>query len=261
MLYFLGYILIGILAGTASGLLGIGGGVIIIPGLVWLFKAQGISYHLIMHMAAGTALASMILTASSSAYGHIKRGANVWPTYKRLAPGIIIGTIIGAIIGHFIPNRALEIIFGIFIIFFAVRMILNFQSKPSRKLPNNFFTFLIAFIIGAKSGILGIGGGAIIIPVLTYCNVKIRDTVAISATCSVTIAIIGAISFMLMGQYATHLPNLSIGYVYLPALLGIILVAPLCAQIGAYFSHRLPVDTLKRILGFVLLIIAVRMLS
>lgn len=259
-MFFALYMLIGSVAGILGGLLGIGGGIILIPALAWIFSKQGISYDLIMHIAAGTSLSSIIFIALSSAYGHAKRGSKIWSVYKKMVLGIIIGTIFGAIFGHFLPNRILEILFGIFVLFFSVRMIINIKQKPSRRLPNPFLLFLISFIIGTKSGILGIGGGAIIIPFLIYCNIPIRNVVAISASCSVTIAIIGCISYIIIGHYAINLPRLSVGYVYLPAFLGIIITAPIFAQIGAYLSHKLQVETLKKILGAILLLIAIKML-
>ncbi|MCK4869770.1 MAG: sulfite exporter TauE/SafE family protein [Gammaproteobacteria bacterium] len=259
-MHFILYLIIGAVAGTLSGLLGIGGGLIVIPALAWVYTRSGIAPHLIMHMAAGTSITAMIFTASSSLIGHLKRKAKVWPVYKKLALGVIIGTVLGAIFGHFLPDNILRILFGLFIFFVSFRMLLATKPKPTRTLPGKFGTSLIGFIIGAKSGILGIGGGAITIPVLSYCNVPTRNIVAISVACSLTIALIGSITFALTGMHATNLPAWSTGYIYWPGFLGISITAPLCAQFGAYFSHKLPVTTLKRILGVILLLIAAQML-
>lgn len=252
--------LIGSVAGVLSGLLGIGGGIIVIPLLVWLFKLQNIPSDLVMHLAAGTSLSVMIFTAASSLYGHLKRGIHIWPIYRQLAIGIVIGTIFGAVFGHFLPGKVLEMLFAIFIFIIAVRMLMAIKTKSERTLPRPLGMFSIALLIGGKSGLLGLGGGAITIPFLSYCNVPIRDIVAVSVSCSFTIAIIGTISFIITGQHAIDLPTWSLGYIYLPAFLGIVLTSPLCAQLGAYFSHKLPVTVLTRILGAVLLIMAIRML-
>ncbi|KPJ68186.1 MAG: hypothetical protein AMJ43_01940 [Coxiella sp. DG_40] len=252
--------LIGSVAGVLSGLLGIGGGIIVIPLLIWLFRIQNIPPDLVMHLAAGTSLSVMTFTAASSLYGHIKHGITIWPIYRRLAMGMIIGTIFGAIFGHFLPGRVLEIIFAIFVLLVAFRMLIAIKTTSNRTLPRPLGTFIVALLIGGKSGLLGIGGGAITIPFLSYCNVPIRNIVAVSASCSLTIATIGTISFILTGQHAIDLPTWSLGYIYLPAFLGIVLTSPLCAQLGAYFSHKLPVTVLTRILGAILLIMAIHML-
>lgn len=252
--------LIGSIAGILSGLLGIGGGVIVIPLLVWLFKLQNIPSDLIMHLAAGTSLSVMIFTAASSLYGHIKHGIDIWPIYHRLAIGMVIGTVFGAVFGHFLPGRFLEILFAIFIFIIAIRMLIAIKTKSTRTLPGPLGMFSMALLIGSKSGLLGLGGGAITIPFLSYCNVPIRNIVAVSVSCSLTIAIIGTISFIITGQHAIDLPSWSLGYIYLPAFLGVVLTSPLCAQLGTYLSHKLPVTVLTRILGAVLLIMAIRML-
>lgn len=261
MLYFfISYMLIGITAGMLSGMLGIGGGIIIVPLLVLIYHMQHIPPDLIMHMAAGTSLAVIVLNSASSLYRHSQYKIQIWPVYKKLAIGIIVGTITGAILSHLLHSDILEIIFGIFIFFVAIQMLRTHQPKSHRKLPGVIGTSSVAFVIGGKSGLLGIGGGAITIPFLHYCNVPIRNTIAISSACSLTIAIIGSISFMLTGTHTPNLPPWSTGYVYWPAFLGIGLTGPLCARIGASISHKLPQETLKKILGTVLLLAAIKML-
>ncbi|MCK4608382.1 MAG: sulfite exporter TauE/SafE family protein [Gammaproteobacteria bacterium] len=257
---FLLYLITGVIAGTLSGMLGIGGGIIVIPLLAWILKSQGIASDLIMHMAAGTSLAIMIFTTFSSWYGHIKRGVVVWDIYRRLLAGIIVGTILGAVFGHFLHSSILELIFGVFIFLVSLRMLIALKPKVGRTLPGPFGMFSMALVIGGKSGLLGLGGGAITIPFLSYCNVPIRNTIAISASCSFTIAIIGTISYILTGQHAANLPNWSLGYIYLPAFCGVVITGPLCAQFGAYFSHKLPTKILTKILGAVLLLVAIHML-
>jgi uncharacterized membrane protein YfcA len=260
MTYFLLYMLIGAAVGTFSGLLGLGGGVIMIPCLAWAFSIQGIHPDLIMHMAAGTSLSVMIFTSIASLRNHLKHGAQVWPIFKRLIVGIIVGTILGAIFGHFLPNRILEILFGIFILFISFRLLLAIESKPTRTLPGSLGMFSIATLIGGKSGMLGIGGGAVTTIFLSYCNVPIRNVIAISAATTSTVATFGTISFMLTGSFAHNLPSFTTGYIYWPAFLGILLTGPLFARLGAFFSHKLPVAILKRILGAVLLLVAINML-
>jgi uncharacterized protein len=206
--YFLLYILVGVIVGLLSGLFGFGGAVIIIPALVWIYASQGMNNNLIMHMAAGTSLAIMIFTTASSFLGHIKRGAQVLPIYRRLVFGIIIGTIIGSVAGHFIHSDILKILFGLFILFVSVRII--FTREPvitaTEKLPKPITTFILSCIIGVKSGLLGIGCGSISAALLSCWNVPIRNIIAISAACSLTVAIVGSISYMLIGLSVHNLP-------------------------------------------------------
>ena len=259
-MFFILYMLTGATAGILSGMLGIGGGVIIIPFLIWIYKMQHMSAQLIMHMATGTSLAIIVLNTTSALYAHLKKKIKILFIYKKLFPGIILGTIAGAILSHFLRGSVLEIIFCIFLFIVSLRMLLANKQRPGRSLPNKFITSPVSFLIGAKSGMLGLGGGAITIPFLHYCNVPIRNIIAISSACSLTIASIGTVSFMIIGSFSHNLPNFSTGYIFWPAFLGAIITGPLCAKIGTKFSHKLPQKTLKKILAIVLLLTAIKIL-
>lgn len=261
MFYFLLYMLIGSAVGTFSGLIGLGGGVIMVPALLWAYKAQGISDNLAIHMAAGTSLSVIVFTSLFSLYNHLKRGAKIQPIYRQLAAGIIIGTMLGAIFGHFLPARMIEILFGVFILFVSIRMVLAIKPKPGRKLPGKLGMFLVAGGIGGKSGVLGVGGGAVTTIFLNYCNVPLRNIIAISAACSSTVAVVGAVSFMLIGYNMPNLPAWSTGYVYWPGFLGILLTGPIFAKLGTMLSYKLPVEILKRILGVILVMAAIKMIA
>lgn len=258
-LYILLYPLIGVLAGLLSGMLGIGGGIVVVPGLVIVFtrfaKMQGFS----MHMAAGTSLAIMIITAISSIYAHHQRDNVLWPLFLRLLPGILIGVISGAIFASYLPARILEIIFGVFVFLMALRMFLLIKSKPTRKLPDWPWLSLVAFVIGGKSGLLGIGGGAITIPFLNYCNVPMRKASGTSIACTFPIAIVGAISFAITGFHVVTIPY-SIGYVYLPAFFGVAIMSLLFAPVGAALASRIDIVLVKRIFGFLLFIVSIKMI-
>ncbi|MGD9153377.1 MAG: sulfite exporter TauE/SafE family protein [Gammaproteobacteria bacterium] len=257
--YILLYPLIGVLAGLLSGMLGIGGGIIVVPGLAFVFahfaKMQGFS----MHMAEGTSLAIMIITAISSIYAHHQRENILWPLFLRLLPGILIGVISGAIFAGYLPARILEIIFGVFVFLMALRMFLLIKSKPTRKLPSWPWLSLIAFIIGGKSGLLGIGGGAITIPFLNYCNVPMRKASGTSIACTLPIAIVGAISFAITGFNVVTIPY-SIGYIYLPAFFGVAVMSLLFAPVGAALSGKVDVALVKRIFGVLLFVASIKMI-
>jgi len=254
------YFLIGAFSGTFAGLLGIGGGAIVIPLLYTVLCHTNIPNGLTMHVAAATSLAIMIFTGSSTYLAHIFRGTKAWYVYKKLYIGIIVGTILGATCAHFINGKVLEIIFGIFMFFVSFKMIFNLNIQNHRSMPSSMISSIVSFFIGLKSGLLGIGGGALTIPFLTYCNVKLRDIIAISAACTLTIAVIGTSTVIITGSHVIVLPKECFGYIYLPALLYVTIGSLIFSQIGAHYSHKIKSTFLKQILGFVLLAMAIKIL-
>jgi len=152
-------LLLGMLAGSLSGLLGIGGGLIVVPGLVEIYQLQGMPAHVIMHMAIGTSLAIMILTTLASLIAHLRRGAYVWPVFIKLLPGILIGTIAGALTAHLLHTDVLKILFGLFVLTVAIHMLSGKRPKPQHHLPGPVGMTVMGLLIGGKSGLLGVGGG------------------------------------------------------------------------------------------------------
>jgi len=257
--YILLYPLVGILAGLLSGMLGIGGGVVVVPGLAFVFAHLAVMHGFAMHMAEGTSLSVMIITAISSIYAHHKRGNVLWSVFLRLLPGILIGVICGVMLAGYLPARILKIIFGFFVLLMAFRMFLLIKSKPTRKLPGCYWLSLVAFLIGGKSGLLGIGGGAITIPFLTYCNIPMRKASGTSIACTLPIATAGTISFAIMGFNVVVIPH-SIGYVYLPAFFGVASMSLLFAPIGAALSSKIDVSLVKRIFAVLLFVVGIKMI-
>jgi len=256
--YILFYPLIGMIVGLLSGMLGIGGGVVVVPGLALVFAHFVMMQGSVMHMAEGTSLAVMIITAASSMRAHHRYKNVLWSVVLRLLPGMLIGVIVGAIFASFMPTRILEILFGLFILFIAVQMILLTKPKPTRKLPRWPALSLVAFLIGGKSGLLGIGGGSITIPFLTYCNVPMRKASGTSIACTLPIAIFGAASFIIMGWKIISIPY-SLGYVYLPAFLSVAIMSLLFAPIGARLSLLINVSIIKRIFAILLFFVGIKM--
>lgn len=242
------FIGIGAVAGILSGLLGIGGGIIVVPLLAFAFKSFHFSLNAIMHLAIGTSLAAMIVTTAASTLSHRYQGALIWPIYHTLAPGIIVGVLMGTLLAHYLPASILSFIFGLFVMFMAFYLSLNHQTQPQHTLPKPLSRFSIALLIGTKSGLLGIGGGVATVPFLTYYNVNMHDAVGISAACGLTIAIIGSITFALTGN------------IYWPAALCIALISPWFAILGTKLSYRLPILFLRRIFSIFLVIAGLRMI-
>ena len=255
-----GYLLLGIFAGLLSGLLGIGGGLIVVPGLVFLFLHTPIPHPLIMHMAVATSLATMILTSIRALEQHILRKITFWEVFRRLLPGIIAGTVLGAVLAIFLNTRVLEILFGLFVLFISIRLLIPKEFKGRHQLPGNFGMTIAGLLVGAKSGLLGVGGGALTIPFLTYCNIPIRNAVVVSAATSLTVAIIGTLTFMISGYNDAELPSWSTGFIYWPAALPIMISSVIFTPLGVKLSHYLPATILSKILGVFLLIVSFQML-
>ena len=255
------YALTGAFAGLIAGVLGIGGGMIVVPALLYIFnQTHAIPASMSMHVAAGSSLAIMIFTAQSSARAHHRQGEILWNIYSLLWPGIIVGTITGAIVADILPTHWLKILFGIFLIVIAINMLTNIHVTHPHRFPGNLINRLISFIIGFKSGLLGIGGGALIIPYLSYCGVETQKIPAISALCTLTVAMIGTIVFMITGSNEVGLPSYCTGYIYWPAVIWVAIPSVLFAPIGAHLTYTLPVKQLRYGFTAVLLIAGIDLL-
>lgn len=254
------YFLLGAFAGTVAGLLGVGGGLIIVPVLAAIFAAAGIADTVLMHLAIGTSLATIVFTSIASAYAHYRRGGVVVPAFWRLVPGIVVGAWLGAAIADYMPSRALQAVFGVFELGVAAQMAIGFRPAPHRQLPGPVGTGIAGAVIGTVSAIVGIGGGTMTVPFLTWCNIAIRQAVGTSAACGLPIAIAGMIGYMVAGWDETNLPAWTSGYVYWPAFGGIVAASLVFAPLGARLAHRLPAAMLKRVFAMFLAGLGVYML-
>ena len=254
------YLLLGAFAGLVAGLLGVGGGLIIVPVLVFIFTGQGVAEHLIVHLAVGTSLATIVFTSISSVRAHHQHGAVLWPAFWQLTPGIVIGAWLGALFADVLASDQLRRFFGVFELLVAIQMTFNVKPRPHRQLPGRAGMVGAGSVIGAISAIVGIGGGTITVPFLGWCNVAMRKAVATSSACGLPIAIAGATGFIVTGWNAVDLPVYSSGYVYWPAFIGIVIASVLSAPLGARLAHRLPAAQLKRIFAVLLYILGLRML-
>ncbi|MGE5471963.1 MAG: sulfite exporter TauE/SafE family protein [Bacteroidota bacterium] len=258
--WWLGYIALGLFAGFFAGLLGIGGGSVMVPALVMLFAAQGFPANDVMHLALGTSMAAIFFTSISSVRIHHAHGAVLWPIVARITPGIVLGTLLGTRIASLVPSKTLGLIFAIFICYVSVQMIINLKPKPHRELPGTLGTSLVGLAIGGISCLVAIGGGVLSVPFMTWCNVKVQNAIGTSAAIGFPIALGGALGYIFNGWSVAGLPEGSLGFVYLPAVIGVVAASVLTAPIGARQTHRLPVATLKRIFAGVLLALAAKML-
>ena len=260
LMFFLAYLAFGAVAGVLAGLLGVGGGIVVVPALYWFFTAQGFPQDVIMQMALGTSLAAIAFTSISSFRAHHRRGAVLWPVVKSITPGILIGTFAGSCVAAKLSTGFLKGFFVCFLYYVSIQMLLNIKPKPSRQIPARVGMFGAGLGIGAVSSLVGIGGGTMSVPFLVWCNVAMHTAVGTSAAIGLPIALAGALGYVVNGTGAPNLPSWSFGYVYLPALVGIASVSILTAPYGARLAHRLPVPALKRFFALFLLAMATRML-
>ena len=255
------YLALGASAGLLAGLFGVGGGLIIVPVLAWVFAAQDMHADVIMHLAIGTSLASIWLTSLMSIRAHHKRGAVNWALVRRLALGIVIGAFAGALVADQLPTPALKRIFGVFEMLVAAQMLLVSRFEAHFDLPGRFGMALAGGVIGVVSAIIGIGGGTLTVPFLVWCRVPMLQAVATSAACGLPIAVAGAFGFILTGWNDALLPQWSSGYLYWPAWLGIVIASSLAAGVGAKLAHRLPAARLRQLFALLLMGMGVKMLA
>jgi uncharacterized protein len=254
------YLGVGAIAGVLAGLLGVGGGLVIVPMMVITLTWQGIPQEHIMHLALGTSLASIVFTSVSSFMAHHRRGAVDWQVVRRTALGIVIGTSIGTFLVSKLSTGILKAIFVVFLYYMGIQFLIDRKPKASRTLPGPRGMFGIGNFIGFVSAFVGIGGGSVSVPFMIYCNVPVHMAIGTSAAMGFPIAITGAIDNILTGLWATNLPPWSFGFVYLPALLGIAGCSVLTAPLGARLAHSLPVNRLKQVFAVLLLIMGTKML-
>nr|VFK15122.1 MAG: Uncharacterized membrane protein YfcA [Candidatus Kentron sp. LPFa] len=254
-------LLLGVVAGILAGLLGIGGGVVIVPVLFWILGANAEipAVHL-MHIALGTSLATIIITSLSSIHAHHKRGAVQWPIVRKLAPSLVIGTLLGAVIADALPSDGLRLFFAVFILLVSIRLGFDIQVSPHRQTPGKLGLGVAGLVIGKLSALVGIGGGTLTVPFLLWCNTPIRHAVATSAASGFPIAVAGTIGFMATGWQAADLPAWSSGYIYWPAFVAIAPVSLLFAPLGAKLAYTLPVNLLKRFFAVYLAVVGINML-
>jgi uncharacterized protein len=255
------FALTGAFAGLMSGILGIGGGMVVVPALVYIFHhSQSIPPAYEMHVAAGSSLAIMIFTAMSSIRAHNRKGEILWALYHRLWPGIIFGTIVGALLADQLSTQILKLIFGSFLLLVGLKMLSDVHLDHPHKMPSNRITGMISAFIGLLSGLLGVGGGTLLIPYLNFCGVDTRKIPPLSALCTLAVAMVGTVIFIITGSDEVGLPAYSTGYVYWPAVIWVAIPSMLFAPIGAHLTYVLPKQQIKYRMVAILLLAAVDML-
>ena len=252
---------LGLSTGFLAGLLGIGGGMVMVPFITIILSGRDVGSSLAVKMAIATSMATIIFTSISSVRAHHGRGAVRWDLVKGLAPGIVLGGLVASM-GLFamLKGSSLAMFFALFVGFSATQMFLDKKPTPSRQMPKTAGLLGAGGVIGFLSGLVGAGGGFISVPFMAWCNVAIHNAVATSAALGLPIALSNVVGYIVSGQSATGLPPYSFGYIWLPALAVIASCSVLTAPLGAKVAHRLPVKQLKRIFASILYLLAAYML-
>lgn len=248
------FIIAGAFAGLSAGLFGVGGGMIIVPVLVWIFTAYDFSPQVVIHLAIGTSLATIAVTSISSLTAHNKRGGVRWEVWRSMALGLVIGGLVGAGIADMIDGDILQIIIGIGALLMALKMLfLSNKEQPDRPLPPSSVQFGAGTGIGMASSIFGIGGGSLTVPFLNWAGLPMKQSVGTSAACGLPIALAGAVGFAWFGQDVVNLPEGTIGFIHISGFLFISVASFAMAKVGAKLAHVLPALMLKRAFGVLLL--------
>ncbi|NMH64798.1 sulfite exporter TauE/SafE family protein [Shewanella salipaludis] len=257
---FVDCLVLGALVGFLAGLLGIGGGLLVVPALIYLLPSVGINAEQLPHIAIATSLAAIILTSSSSARAHYNRGNIPWALFKPMMPGIIVGALAAAFISEQIPAHRLQQGFALFVLLMSAQMAFPRKAEAGRSLPGTWVLFWVSVSIALLAGMMGIGGGVLLVPFLTWCGLQMRHAVGFSAMTGLLISLVGSLGYVLAGADVPGLPQWTLGFIYLPALLGIVLTSMLMAPVGVRAASHWPTLVLKRIFAVLLFSLGLKLI-
>jgi hypothetical protein len=259
-LWLLAFVGLGLFNGVLAGLLGIGGGMVIVPAMIWLAPQLGVPTEHVMHVALGTSMATICFIAISSARSHHRRGSVSVPLLKVLIPGIAIGGLLGAVIAKYLNTEWLAWIFSIFAILVGLKLLSGTNPEAKGEKAEGKQRLPAGVVMGAISSLVGIGGGSVVVPYLLYHKEKLVVAIGTAAACGLPLAITAAIGYMVTGWGTETLPANHIGYVYWPAMIAIAIGSMITAPFGAFLAHKLPTKVIKRIFAVLLIIVAVKII-
>jgi len=258
--WMLAYLATGAFVGFLAGLLGIGGGMTLVPVLAAMFSAQQFAPEHTVHLALGTGMASIMFTSSSSVRAHHRLGGVNWALVRRMGPGMVAGTLLATALSGWVPQRALALAFAAIVYVGATQILLGRKPSAGRSLPGRPALVAIGLLIGVVCGLVSAGGAFMTVPFMLFCGVAMTTAIGTGAALGVPVAVVGTIGFVFSGWGVSELPPLALGFVYGPALVGIVAGSVLTAPIGARAAHRLPVAMLRRIFTGLLYALATKML-
>jgi uncharacterized membrane protein YfcA len=248
--------LIGTCTGFLAGLLGIGGGMVMVPFVAIILAQRDYPHDLTLKMAVATSLATICFTSIMSVRAHHRRGAVLWPVVKVLAPGILAGSLVGSQVAVALPGKLLGLLFAVFVAFSATQIFLDRKPQPGRTLPGPVATFGVGSGIGLVSSLVGAGGAFMSVPFMLWCNIRIHQAVGTSAALGFPIALAGTAGYIWAGQGLAQSPPGAFGYLYLPGLVVISMFSMLLAPLGARTAHRMDTRPLRKMFAVVLYCLA-----
>lgn len=260
MEWHLAYLTLGALAGFLGGLFGIGGGTILVPVLLWLFEAQVFPPEHAMHLALGTAMATILFTSMASMRKHHQHGAVDWSVVRNITPSILLGTALGASSAALVSPYFLIIFFALFVYFAAAQILLDFKPHAERELPSRVNLSLFGMFTGWLSSLVSIGGGTVVVPFLIWCNLPLRRAIGTASAIGFPIAVGGTIGYIFIGAHLDDLPAPHLGFVYLPALLWTATASFITAPLGAKLAHSMNVNVLRKLFALVLIGLATKLM-
>ncbi|MCP1660735.1 sulfite exporter TauE/SafE family protein [Neisseria perflava] len=251
---------VGALSGLIAGLFGVGGGLVLVPAMLWILQLQGLESAYDQHLAIGTTFAVMMFTTLSSMWAQHKKQAVDWKVVLLMAPGMIGGALLGSLVSKYLPQQGLQLFFIAFTVIMAIKVLTNAKPKPSRALPGRTVLTGVGGVFGMISSWVGIGGGSLSVPFLMYCNVPVHRAIGTSSGLTWPIAVTGAIGYLLAGLETDDLPAGTWGFWYLPTVVILSIATVLFAPLGVKLAHKLPPKKLTTAFGLLLLFIAIRLL-
>ncbi len=253
-------LLFGCFSGVLAGLFGVGGGLVLVPFFVFLLDWQAVPSHWVMLVAVATSLATIVVTSIAASLAHMRLGSIIWPLVFKLSAGILFGVLVGSLVADSLLFENLRLIFALYMLSVAIQMAWPMLQPVQGKLLSGTRLKLSGAIIGFVSAILGIGGGTLTVPLLARHRVPMRNAVAVSSACGLPIAVVGTISYAVLGWHKTGLPTGCLGYIYLPAFAGIVISSMVSAPLGAQLANKLPAALLKRFFAILLILVALKLL-
>lgn len=255
------YLIGGGFAGTLAGLLGVGGGIIIIPLLVWLLPHENVPAEAIMHVAVASSLAIVVGTSLSSIRAHHHHHGVQWSVVWQMLAGLVGGAVLGAFVADYLSSDILQILFGLFLMIIAYRMFFTVPVLSEGRIPSLLGLLGVGTFSGTLATMVGIGGGTILVPFFNRCGIEMRKAVATSAVCTFPISFTAVISYMLVGTDQVGLPPYTTGYVYWIPVVGLMIPSILCAPLGARLAHKIPALKLRRIFAVFVFLVSLDMLQ
>lgn len=255
------YLMTGALTGLLAGILGIGGGIIVVPALLYIFEHQDkFQAAQIMHVAVATSLAIMVLTTQAAVRAHLRLSTISYDTFHKLWPGLAFGTMMGVVLAGFLPTFFLRVLFALFLIFSAFKISMYKPRLTLSHFPSKGLNTGVMALIGLNSGLLGVGGGTLIIPYLVHCGLKPRAIPPLTGLCTLLVSVLATCMFIILSVDVHDMPKYSSGYIYWPAVFSIAIPSMFAAPLGARLMYKLPRRQLQNLFVALLLLIALDIL-